>query len=501
MRKEELEFFKTYKDICAAYQLADSTMYFDVATAAPKAGIPYRNRMMSILAGEAFSYKMNPDNLKRLEAIYQEAGDDDDIKAELELYFRLIEEERRLPKELYVRRRRTLADSENAWEQAKADNDLEMFLPHFEKVIAIQKEVLTYMDKTCSDYDYMLDRFQIGTNTKTYDRFFAKVKEKLLPLIRKIQEEGCRIDDSILFSEYDIQEQKAFLKELQDYMKVDRSKCLLTTSVHPFTEFFSAQETRITTRYHKNSLMPAIFSTIHEYGHAQYALQIKEEYDGTAFKNAVGYAMHESQSRLMENHMGRSSALWEANYQNLQNHFPQQLGNVPLEQFVKMINVSRPSLIRIEADELTYPIHILIRYELEKEIFDGNVDLKELETMWNDKYEEYLGVRPSCPSEGILQDVHWSAGNLGYFPTYALGSAYAAQLFASMQKAVDVEDALRGGDFQRISGWLKENVHQFGASKTADEILVAATGEPFNPDYYIDYLTNKYTDLYELKKN
>ena len=498
MKKEDLEFFKTYKEICAAYQLADSTINFDVATEAPKAGIPYRNKMMSILAGEAFSYRMNPENLRRLETMYEEAADADEIKQELGLYFKLIEEERRLPKDLYVRRRQVLADSQNVWEQAKAQNDFAMFLPYLESVVSVQREMLTYMDKTGTDYDYMLSRFQTGTNMETYDSFFAKIKENLLPLIHAIQKEGRVIDDSPLFGDYDIKEQKAFLEELEDYMQVDRSKCLLTTSAHPFTDFFSANEARITTRFHKNSLMPAIFSTIHEYGHAQYALQVKEEYDGTAFKDAIGYAMHESQSRLMENHIGRNFAFWEANYPKLQTHFHAQLGHITLDNFVKMINVSRPSLIRIEADELTYPIHILIRYELEKEIFNGNVALDQLETMWNDKYEAYLGVSPTCAAEGILQDVHWSAGNLGYFPTYALGSAYAAQIFHSMQKELDVDAALRGGDFQTVSGWLKEHVHQYGASRTVNEILIRTTGEPFNPDYYIDYLIGKYTKLYEL---
>ncbi len=495
---EDLKFFNEYKEICAAYQLAGSTMYFDLATTAPKAGVPYRNRMLSVLLGEAFSYQMKPEHLQRLEDMYRKAEEESELKKELSLYFRLIEDVRKLPKEVYVGRKQILADSQSTWEQAKAENDFSLFLPHLEKVIKSQKEVLTYLDKTCSDYDYLLDRYEMGTNAAMYDGFFAKVKERLLPLIREIQERGRKIDDSVLFADYDEKEQEAFLEELKKYMQVDGDCCYMGVSEHPFTEFFSAKETRITTHYHKDNLMSAILSTVHEYGHALYALQVEEKYDGTAFKDAIGSAMHESQSRLMENHIGRNTAFWESNYPKLQSRFPDKLKNIPIERFMEMVNVSRPSLIRIEADELTYPIHVLIRYELEKEIFDGSVEAHNLENLWNDRYKEYLGVCVARPSEGILQDIHWSAGDFGYFPTYALGSAYAAQFFHAMEKDISVEEALRKGDFHVITNWLKEKIHRYGVAKTADEILVLATGEHFNPDYYIDYLVDKYTKLYQL---
>ncbi len=495
---EDLKFFEEYKEICAAYQLAGSTLYFDLATAAPKAGVPYRNKMLAVLSGEAFSYQMKPEHLKRLEDMYQNAGEESELKKELALYFRLIEDVRKLPKEVYIRRKQILADSQSIWEQAKAKNDFSMFAPYLEKVIESQKEVLNFLDKSCSDYDYLLDRYEMGTGAEMYDSFFARVKEKLLPLIREIQERGRKIDDSVLFADYDVKEQEAFLEELKDYMQVDRDCCYMGVSEHPFTEFFSAKEARITTHYHKNSLMSAILSTVHEYGHALYALQVEEKYDGTALKDAIGSAMHESQSRLMENHIGRNPAFWESNYPKLQKRFPDKLGKISLECFMEMVNVSRPSLIRTEADELTYPVHVLIRYELEKEIFGGHVETCELEKLWNDKYQSYLGVCAARSSEGILQDIHWSAGDFGYFPTYALGSAYAAQFFHAMEKEIPVVEALRKGDFHVISNWLREKIHRYGAAETADEILVLATGENFNPDYYIDYLVEKYTKLYHL---
>lgn len=497
MEQELLSFFKEYKRINASYDIALSTMYFDIATIAPSNGIPYRNDMMATLSGEAFAYQMNPENLQKLEKLY-EITKDEMLKKELHLYFLQLEATRNLPKDIYVHLRKTIADSEEAWQKAKEQDDYSLFKDHLVNVIKNQKEALTYVKKDCSDYDYMLNQYQLGMNQEKYDAFFKQIKEQLLPFIQRIIKEGKKIDESPLLQNFDIKEQEAFMDELNEYMHVNPKECYMGTTEHPFTDFFSAHEARITTHYYEDNVMSAILSTVHEYGHAQYSLQVNEEFDGTSFKSGIGCAMHESQSRLMENHIGRSRAFWEYNYPRLQKHFPKQLASVTLDDFMKMINVSKPSLIRTEADELTYPIHVLIRYELEKEIFDGNVDYDHLDTMWNDKYEEYLSIRPEHDRDGILQDMHWSAANLGYFPTYALGSAYAAQFFHAMEKEIDVDTALRTNHFEIISQWLKENIHCYGASLTADEILLKATKEPFNPSYYIDYLINKFKTVYEL---
>lgn len=496
MKENMKAFFEEYKDKKNAYQIALSTMYYDLTTIAPKNGISYRNRMISILSGEAFAHEANPEHIAKIEEIAKQPDLSDVEKKELQLTLRDLEELRSLPKDVYVSLRKTIADSESAWAEAKQNNDYQLFKPHLIQVIEKQKEVLKYVDKDTSDYDYMLDRFQIGMNIEKYDAFFKEVKEELLPLIQRIQKEGKEIDDHILHEKFDVKEQEAFMEELNDYLQVNRKECYMTTTEHPFTEFFSAHEARITTHYYEYNVMSAIFSTIHEYGHALYGLQVDEAYEGTSLSSGIGFAMHESQSRFMENHIGRHPAFWAVNYPKLQKHFPKQLGDVSLDDFMKMINVSRPSFIRTEADELTYPIHILIRYELEKQIFNGQVDYEQLDTMWNDKYEEYLGIRPHNASEGILQDMHWGAANLGYFPTYALGSAFAAQFYHAMSKEIDVDNALRERNFSFISEWLKTHIHHYGAYKDADDILMEVSGEPFNPHYYIQYLKDKYSALY-----
>jgi carboxypeptidase Taq len=311
--------------------------------------------------------------------------------------------------------------------------------------------------------------------------------------------EGKNIDDAILHQKYDVEKQKEFMNEVMSYLKVNEKETYLGESAHPFTIFFSTNEARMTTHYYEDIISSAILSTVHEYGHALYSLQVDSKYDNTIFKDGIGMAMHESQSRFLENYVGRSKAFWEVHYPALQAKFPEHLSDVTFDQFYEMLHVAKPGFIRTEADELTYPIHILIRYELEKEIFDGTVDYENLDKMWNDKYEEYLGIRPDKDSKGILQDMHWSAANLGYFPTYALGSAYAAQFYNTLNKQMDVEAILREGKFEVIRDWLKENIHQYGAYLDADEILLKATGETFNPDYYINYLKEKYGSIYGIK--
>ncbi len=497
MKEELLAFFEEYKNNVNAYRLATSIMYLDQATIAPKRGSAHANQMMSILFGEQFAYATNPENINKIELLAAQEGLSKEQVKELNLLLKDLEDDRYVPKEIYVAFQKAVADSESVWQEAKHTNNYEKFMPYLEEVINKHKDVVNYSKKNKTTYDFLLDKFQDGYDVEKYDLFFNKIKEDLVPFIKKLQTEAKQIDDSILFESFDVKQQEAFMKELKHYLQVDRSECYMTTSEHPFTMFLSAHDVRITTHYYENNLMSAIFSTIHEYGHALYGLQVNDAYAGTTLQSNISFAMHESQSRFLENHIGRSHAFWEVNYPRLQAKF-ETLKDVSLDDFVKMINVSRASLIRTEADELTYPLHILIRYELEKEIFNGEVDFEKLPQMWADKYEEYLGIRPTTDSEGILQDMHWGAANHGYFPTYALGSAFAAQFYHQMAKEMDVEQALRDGDFDKISDWLKERIHQYGAFKSADEIMFEVTHESFNPDYYINYLKDKYTKLYEL---
>ncbi|MEG0470282.1 MAG: carboxypeptidase M32, partial [Longicatena sp.] len=385
MKKNQTSLFKEYKEKSNAYNLALNTLYFDIATIAPKDGLSYRNRMLSILSGEAFSHDTSSENVALIEEMARNKENSKELQKELDLLLRDLSDIRVLPKEVYISFTQLKADSQNAWEKAKEANDYQIFKPYLIQIIEKQKEILTYVNKTCSDYDYLLDRYQEGLDIKTYDKFFNKIKEELLPFIKRIQSEGKRINQQILLQPYPVEKQRAFMDILIKHLEADQKKCYITTSEHPFTEFFSTNETRITTHYHENNVMSAIFSTIHEYGHANYGLHVNPDFEGTTLQKAIGFAMHESQSRFLENHIGRNPHFWMPLYPKLQAHFPEHLNDVSFDAFMEMINVSEPSFIRTEADELTYPIHILIRYELEKAIFDGEVDYEQLDTMWNDK--------------------------------------------------------------------------------------------------------------------
>ena len=490
-------FYEEYKNKTGAYSFATSSIYFNQATIAPKDGIPYSNEVMSFLSGEAFTYSTHPENIKKIEELYKETTDSLE-KKEIELRLRELHQISKLPKDVYVDFQKAVADSQYVWEEAKEKDNYAIFKPHLMGLIEKRKHMLTYFDFKGSAYDYLLDQFQTGMNKEKYDAFFKEIKDGLLPLIKEISEKGKKINNTPLFETFDTKEQIKFTEVLKESFCIDPRKCYLSESVHPFTSFFSANDTRITTRYHHDNVMSAILATIHEYGHALYGLQINPNFENTTLSSEIGFAMHESQSRLMENHIGRNRAFWELNYPKFQSIFPTQLNSISLDSFMEMINVSTPSLIRIEADELTYPLHILIRYELEKEIFDGTIDLSNLDVLWADKYEEYLGVRPTTTAKGILQDMHWGAAYFGYFPTYALGSAFAAQFYKQLEKDVNVETTLKHNDFEKIAVWLKENIHQYGASKTFDEILLDVTGETFNPNYYVEYLTTKYRKIYGL---
>lgn len=344
----------------------------------------------------------------------------------------------------------------------------------------------------------MLDDFEPGMTRAKYDEFFKALKERLVPLIKKVTS-ARQIEDSFLYKKCDIDAQKKFMEHLLDYLGYDKSWGYQNESEHPFTDWVCENDCRTTTKYLEDNMVSAVFSTIHECGHAWYEHNIDDKYDGMILSNGVSSGMHESQSRLCENYLGRTRAFWEANYDKLTECFPDLVGNVSLDDFIKAVNVSRPSLVRTEADELTYPMHILIRYEIEKGLFDGSISTEGLDKTWADKYEEYLGIRPEHARDGILQDVHWSDASFGYFPTYALGSAFAAQFMDAMRRDIDVDEYLRQGRYTDIEGWLREHIHKYGCRYSADEIMIKATGKPFDVNYYLDYLEDKYTKLYELE--
>ena len=494
---EKINEYKAWKEKLNAYSLALTVIEFDKETIAPVAGAPYRDHLTAYLAGEAFSFRTDPEMISLIKDLMNDPSLSFELKTELELEVKEIDKIVSIPKDEYVAYQELQGQSFEAWRLAKSKKDYKIFEPVLKKMIESTKELVSYRHSDLSIYDRMLDDYEPGWTMKRYDEFFAKLQTRLVPLIAKVKA-AKPIDESFLHLDYPKESQKQFTQYLLKYLGYDPSWGYQGESEHPFTDWNCENDIRTTTKYLPNEVSSAILSTVHEVGHAFYAHDVDPKFDGTILFNGVSSGMHESQSRLAENYLGRSLPFWQANYAKLQEIFPTQLGEVSVEQFVDAINASKPSFVRTEADELTYPIHILIRYQIEKGLFNGTISPIDLDKTWNKLYKEYLGIEVTDPALGILQDVHWSSGSFGYFPTYALGSAFAAQFFDAMSSKINVAELLRDNHYDQVIAWLKENIHRYGALYPADKITKMSTGKDFDPDYYLDYLEEKYTKLYNL---
>ncbi|MBR0385964.1 MAG: carboxypeptidase M32 [Erysipelotrichaceae bacterium] len=496
MTTEEL--WKQYQEKMfriSAYDLVLTTTYFDAETVAPIKGADYRSERMAYLYGEAFNMETDPELISMLEQLKEREDLTELQQAAVFWHLRQLDAMRHIPQELYVEASQLQMDSNVVWKKAKAADDYKMFEPYLLKTIEMSRKMLEYRQSELHGYDILLDDFEPGMTREKYDRFFELIKERLVPLIHKISEKQ-QFDCSFNSRYYPKEQQKKLMYKILEYMQFDLEAGMMGETEHPFTDSLSPKDIRITTHYYDNNLLSCIFSVVHEAGHATYNYQIRDDVAETFCFDSMSSGMHESQSRLMENYLARNSAFWDTLFPYAKELFPEQLADVDQEKFMHAVNASQPSLIRTEADELTYPLHILVRYEIEKGLFDGTIDEHDLENIWNDKYEEYLGVRPQKPSDGILQDVHWSGGSFGYFPTYALGSGYAAQFMHAMRKDLDVEACMHEGQFGRIREWLREHIHQYGGMYLPQKQIEIATGEPFDPEYYVEYLTEKYSRLY-----
>jgi carboxypeptidase Taq len=322
------------------------------------------------------------------------------------------------------------------------------------------------------------------------------LKKDLVPFVKKILKVSKNDYDKFINDSYDPKKQEEFCDYLIDVVKFDRNRGLMKKSVHPFTWNTSPEDVRFTTRYLKNYVFSSVFAAIHELGHATYEQQISTEFDDTMLSGGTSMGIHESQSRFYENTIGRSLAFWETHLDKFKELFPEQTKGITPKDMYRAVNHVEASLVRVEADELTYPLHIMLRYDIERKIMSGEATIEKLPELWNDLMEQYLGIRPETDSDGVLQDVHWSGGMLGYFPTYALGSAYSAQIYYAMIKDLDLDVIIKNNELEKVNEWLKEKIHKYGSSKTPKEIIKDVTGEEFNAKYYVKYLIEKYSKIY-----
>lgn len=494
---EELQPFLD-KDM--AINTALTLLSWDNETLAPEESIEYTAKAMGVLADEAFRSFVNPEVRGILTKLDEHKDElEDTEKAILKKLLKNYEQMEKIPPEENKEYSELTAIAGNIWAKAKNNNNYSEYAPILDKIIKFQKKFVGYRRKDGEKlYDILLNDYEEGFNTEKLDTFFNKVKEEIVPLIKEVAKRQDQIDKSYNYLSYDVKKQEEFGRYLAEYIGFDFKKGVIAESEHPFTTNLHNHDVRITTHYYENNLESSIFSIIHEGGHAIYEMQVADELTLTPVGGGASMGMHESQSRFFENVIGRSEEFWTPIYPKLQETFKEQLKDISLQQFIAGINKSVPSLIRTEADELTYTLHIVIRYEIEKMFLDGDVDVMKLPEIWNQKYEEYLGIKPSNDQEGILQDVHWSMGDIGYFPSYALGSAIAAQIYYHIKTVMPFEQYLKEGNLAPIREYLKEHIHKFGQTKNTNEFLMEMMGEELNADYYVRYLKEKYTKLYNL---
>lgn len=481
------------------YSEALSVIYWDMRTGAPRKGLEQRAEVIGTLSAEVFALQTSDELGKMLTELQKEKLDFvtqrlyEEVKKE-------YDESKKIPAEEFKAYTILKAKSEAAWEDAKAKADFQIFLPYLKEVIDYQKRFVQYWGiKNGSAYNTLLDKYEPNMTTDMLDKLFGELKATIVPLVKVIEGSKNKPDTSLLFKHFPKSGQHDASLELLKQLGYDFEAGRLDETVHPFMIGLNSGDIRITTKYDESDFRSAVFGTIHECGHALYEQNIDSSLNGLPLSTGASMGIHESQSLFYENIIGRNESFWKHHYSILQKHSPQQFGHVPVDAFLKAINFSEPSLIRIEADELTYPLHIMIRYEIEREIFNGDLQAEDLPRVWNEKYEEYLGIRPQNDAEGVLQDMHWSDGSFGYFPSYALGFMYAAQWKHAMDQDIPNFDELcEHGELSPIKDWLTDKVHQFGALKKPNELILEGTGEPLSAKYLADYLQNKYTQLYKL---
>ena len=481
-----------------AYACAENSLYLDAVTVAPKNTAEGRGVALGILAGEHQKLLTDPETKRLLDELAAASGSLDALhKREVELLRRESGKLARIPADEYMAYTELTNRASDVWHKAKENDDFASFCPILQELVDYNRKFAGYYDAAKAPYDALLNEYERGVDTRQLDAFFETLRDGIVPLVRAIGEKPP-VDDSFLHLEYPVERQKAFADYIMEVMGIDRGHCGLGETEHPFTLEFNNKDVRITTHYDLHNVASSMYSVLHEGGHALYELGIRDDLQYTCLAGGVSMGVHESQSRFYENLIGRSLPFIRAVFPRIRELFPQQLENVTAEDFYRAVNKAQPSLIRTQADELTYCFHVMIRYEIEKQLIGGTLEVKDIPEVWNVLYREYLGVEVPDDRHGCLQDSHWSGGSFGYFPSYALGSAYGVQMLRNMEREMDVWGPVGRGDLSAVTGWLRDRIHRYGCLLEPGEVVERACG-PFDPTVYTDYLEDKYRRLYGLK--
>lgn len=492
------DLYKTKLTQIADLNAAMAVLQWDQEVYMPAMGATLRAQQLATLSGIAHELGIE----RKLGTLLQELNNSQSLntieKANVAETLRVYNDKKKYDTTFVIELSKTTSESFIAWQEAKGKKDFNLFLPFLSKLVDLKKKECELLGYAEHPYDAMLNQFEPGLKTKEVSAIFFNLRDKLIPIIKKIT--GAQQPNTgFLHAHYDKNKQWEFSLMLLKQLNYDFNKGRQDISTHPFTTGFNANDVRITTRINENDLFEMIGSSIHECGHALYEQGLPVSDYGLPSGEFLSLAIHESQSRLWENNVGRSLPFWKYNFPVLKNTFHNVLKDISLQQFYAAINTVKTSFIRTNSDELTYHLHIMIRFELERDLFEGKISVTDLKDAWNNKYYDYLGLKVEDDANGILQDVHWSHGMFGYFPTYSLGSMYAAQFFATAKREINnLDSELESGNCVPLLKWLREKIHCYGKTFSVNQLCRNATSSELNIDFFMNYVKEKYANLYSI---
>jgi carboxypeptidase Taq len=461
----------------------------------PEGGTPARSKQQSVISGLRHELITDDDVADRLDSLQSAELSDAQAAAVREIR-RQHDRSSAVPRDLIETISETTTKALGVWEQARAEDDFEAFAPVLEELVTLRREYANHIDPDRDPYAVLFEQYEPYLPLETADRVLERVRKTLVPLVDAVADSGVTIESPFAGGSYTPADQEALSRDLLDALGYDWDRGRLDTSTHPFTSG-NQFDARITTRFNEDAPLDALMATVHEFGHATYELGLPAEAFGSPLGESRDLTVHESQSRFWENHVGCTRPFWAFAKSSVTEHLGVDAEPAAFYRGANEVYDDNP--IRVEADELTYHLHIVLRYEIERDLVRGDLEVADVPQVWNHKMDEYLGFRPETDAEGCLQDIHWSHGNFGYFPTYSLGSVLAAQLDDALRASVgDVDALVRDGEFEPLHDWLTENIHRHGSRYTTPELVRQATGEDYTADYFIDYVTEKYGALYDL---
>lgn len=499
--KEKMDAYKGYMGEVWDLAMTASLLGWDQQTNMPHNGVVERSEQLATLSKLIHELTVAEEHGKMLDDLleYTKTLDPDSDDARLIRRAKIdYDKATRVPTERVAEYARVTALAQEAWVEARAKSDFKLFQPHLEHIVALRREYADYFKPYDHVYDPLLDDFEPGLKTAEVKDIFNRLRPQQVELLKAIASRP-QVEDDFLHLKYEDKKQWDFGVDVITRFGFDWKGGRQDRSAHPFTTSFGIGDVRITTRIIEDMVTSAMFSTMHEAGHGMYQQGLDRSLSRTILANGTSMAVHESQSRMWENLVGRSRPFWKFFYPKLQELFPGQLGNVSMEKFYKAVNKVSPSFIRVESDEATYNLHIMLRLELEIALMEGSLEVSQLPEAWNAKMKEYLGITPPNDAKGVLQDVHWSGGMIGYFPTYALGNLVSAQLWEVINRDIpDLESQIEQGKFDALLGWLRDKIHRHGAKFDPQELVQRVTGSKIDPQPYVNYLRKKYSDIYGL---